>query len=142
MTRNFTGWHFAAIIVTFFGVVIAVNVTMAVLAVRTFGGVVVENSYVASQEYNRWLADARRQEKLGWHVLISLDAHRHVIVSTDVAGASATGFARHPLGRTADIPLTFDRDLRSDRPLPPGRWAVHVFVRKDGREARFIGMVS
>lgn len=142
MTRRFTGWHFTAIIFAFFGVVIAVNMTMAVLAVRTFGGVVVDNSYVASQQYNHWLEAARRQEKLGWHVLPSLDIDRRVLVTTNVAGVGATGFARHPLGRAADIPLRFDKDLRSDRRLPPGRWAVHLFVRKDGKEARFIGIVS
>jgi nitrogen fixation protein FixH len=122
--------------------VIAVNVTMAALAVRTFGGVVVENSYVASQEYNHWLADARRQEKLGWQVVPELDSGRHVVLSANVGGLTATGFARHPLGRAADIPLRFGQGLRSDEVLPPGRWAVHVFVRKDGSEARFIGTVS
>ena len=59
MTRRFTGWHFTAIITAFFGVVIAVNLTMAVFATRTFGGVVVENSYVASQTFDR--------DRLAWH---------------------------------------------------------------------------
>ena len=45
--RPFTGRHMAAIMVAFFGVVIAVNVYMARLATSTFTGVVVENSYVA-----------------------------------------------------------------------------------------------
>jgi nitrogen fixation protein FixH len=142
MTRRFTGWHFTGIIVAFFGVVIAVNMTMAVLATRTFGGVVVENSYVASQEYNRWLAAARRQDRLGWRVTPSLDTGRHVLLSANVAGLSVSGFARHPLGRAADIPLRFDRHLRSDRPLPPGRWAVHLIVRRGAEQARFIGTVS
>ena len=57
--RRFTGYHMAAILVAFFGVIIAVNMVMATLATRTFGGVVVENSYVASQEFNGWLKDAR-----------------------------------------------------------------------------------
>ena len=46
MKGEFTGRHMAAILVTGFGVVIAVNVLMASLAVGTFGGVVVDNQYV------------------------------------------------------------------------------------------------
>ncbi len=142
MTRRFTGWHFTAIITAFFGVVVTVNMTMAVLAVRTFGGVVVENSYVASQEYNRWLVEARRQERLGWKIAPALDPSRHVTVATSVAGVAVSGFARHPLGREDDIPLRFGHDMRSDRALPPGRWAVHLLVRKGRDEARLIATLS
>jgi nitrogen fixation protein FixH len=142
MTRRFSGWHATAIIVAFFGVVVAVNVTMATLAVRTFGGTVVENSYVASQEYNRWLAAARKQDELGWSITPMLDPQRRVTVAANVRGAQITGFARHPLGRMADVPLKFGKDLRSDRPLPPGRWAVHLTVRKDADEARLIETLS
>ena len=44
MTRRFTGYHMTAILLAFFGIVVAVNLVMATLATRTFGGVVVENS--------------------------------------------------------------------------------------------------
>ena len=44
MTKAFTGRHMAAIMVAFFGVIIAVNFTMARFATATFGGRVVENS--------------------------------------------------------------------------------------------------
>ena len=142
MTKRFSGWHATAIIVGFFGVVIAVNMTMATLAVRTFGGTVVENSYVASQEYNRWLAAARKQDELGWTISPTLDEHRRVTVATSVAGVQITGFARHPLGRAADVPLKFGKGLRSDRPLPPGRWAIHLIVRKGADEARLIETLS
>src|SRR5687768_10998939 len=72
----FTGRHMAAIICTFFGVVIAVNMLMAVLATRTFGGTVVDNSYVASQKFNGWLAQARAQQSLGWQESVRLDSDR------------------------------------------------------------------
>ena len=49
MTKKFTGKHMATILVLGFGVVVAVNFTMASLATNGFSGVVVENSYVASQ---------------------------------------------------------------------------------------------
>ena len=141
MTRRFTGWHFTAIIVAFFGVVVAVNLTMAMFATRTFGGVVVENSYVASQKYNGWLDAARKQDQLGWKIEPSLDDRRHVRVSVSVDGVEVSGFARHPLGRARDVVLTFDR-FRSIQALPPGRWAVHLLVRRGNDEARLIEMLS
>ena len=57
----FTGRHMLAVVCTFFGVVIAVNVVMAIAATGTFPGLVVANSYVASQGYNELLAAARAQ---------------------------------------------------------------------------------
>lgn len=141
MAKSFTGWHATAILIAFFGVVIAVNLTMATFATRTFGGVVVENSYVASQKYNRWLAAAKRQQDLGWTVQPSLDEQRRVAVALSVKGAEVRGFARHPLGREAEIPLRFMLErgaLRSDRRLPAGRWNVHLLVSKGADEARVI----
>ena len=37
-TKPFTGYHMAAILIGFFGIVIAVNIYMAKVAVGTFGG--------------------------------------------------------------------------------------------------------
>lgn len=145
MIKRFTGWHFTAIICAFFGVVIAVNMTMAVLATRTFGGVVVENSYVASQKYNGWLAAARAQQKLGWKVAPSVDARRHVTIALSAAGVQASGVAEHPLGRADDIALSFvsdGRELRSRETLPPGRWTVRLTLRKGNEEARVLETLS
>jgi nitrogen fixation protein FixH len=141
MTRRFSGRHMTAILIVFFGVVIAVNLTMATFATRTFGGVVVENSYVASQKYNDWLAAAERQQKLAWTIEPALDGQRHVEVSLSIDGADVSGFARHPLGREADVPLTFvtvDGEARSLNALPPGRWNIHLLVRRGESEAKLI----
>lgn len=142
MIGRFSGWHMTAILLAFFGVVVTVNMTMAMFATRTFGGTVVENSYVASQKYNGWLEAARKQRQLGWTVEPRLDLQRHVTVSVDFVGARVSGFARHPLGREADVPLSFGRDLRSVKALPPGRWAVHLLVRRGSDEARLIQVLS
>ena len=50
MTMRFTGWHMAAILLGFFGLVVAVNLYMAHTAISTFGGTVVENSYVTVRD--------------------------------------------------------------------------------------------
>ncbi|MBY8822085.1 FixH family protein [Sphingomonas colocasiae] len=136
--RPFTGRHMAAILVAFFAVVIAVNITMARLAIGSFGGTVVDNSYVASQKFNGWLKDAAAQKALGWSVAMSLDGQRHVVIDLDAPGAHATATARHPLGRAPDIAIDFvpvaPGRLRATRPLPAGRWLLHATISRDGRD--------
>ena len=144
--RPFTGRRMSVTLLAFFGVVVAVNLLMATLATRTFGGVVVENSYVASQRYNGWLAAARRQEALGWTITPALDAQRRVTVRLSVAGAAVSGVARHPLGREKEVPLHFapvgGNRFVSAVPLPAGRWEVHLLVRKNDDQARVIETLS
>lgn len=145
MTGRFTGWHMTAIIAGFFGLVIAVNLYMAHAAISTFGGTVVENSYVASQKFNGWLAAARKQEQLGWSTRLSLAGDRHVRVEATKAGAAITGLggsglASHPLGATPPIRLDFsqapDGSLTSAQVLPQGRWLIHVSLRRGDDIAR------
>lgn len=149
--RGFTGRHMLATMLGFFGVVIAVNVTMAVLATRTFGGTVVDNSYVASQRFNRWLAEGRAQERLGWEARLGLDERRHVRVALSdrigaLGGVEVDAVARHPLGRQGDVALHFRPAGRglflSDGPLPAGRWQVHLEVRRGADGLRTIETLS
>ncbi|MDX8434742.1 cytochrome oxidase [Mesorhizobium sp. M4B.F.Ca.ET.215.01.1.1] len=65
-SREFTGRHMLFTILGFFGVVIGVNVTMATLASKSWTGLVVENTYVASQQFNRKAEEGRAQAALGW----------------------------------------------------------------------------
>ena len=136
MTRRFTGWHMAMIMVAFFAVVVAVNFTMARLAIASFGGTVVDNSYVASQQYNGWLAKARRQAALGWTPDVTTDATHHVVISIKTAtglldGARISATATHPLGALPPVSLTFGQGpgpARSLQSLPAGRWLLHIDV--------------
>lgn len=63
--KQITGWHVFAIFVLGFGTIIAVNLTLAWNAVRTFPGLEVKNSYVASQSFDR---DRAAQTALDWAV--------------------------------------------------------------------------
>ncbi len=147
MTRRFTGWHMTAIMVAFFGVVIAVNFFMAREAVHTFGGAVVENSYVASQRYNGWLAEARAQEREGWRAdpIIRPDDRLALKISRGalpVDNARVTVIASHPLGSVPDRALRMQGSdaigqYLSDSPLPRGRWLLRITVDQDGRQAHF-----
>lgn len=134
MGGPFTGRHMTAILVGFFGVVIAVNLLMASFATSTFGGIVVENSYVASQEFNRWLDDARRQRALGWDAVITWrpDDRLAVQLSGVPAGAKVTALAHHPLGRLPDREIAFapngENRFLSTSELPAGRWFLRLEV--------------
>jgi nitrogen fixation protein FixH len=125
----------------FFGMIIAVNFTMAWFASSTFGGTVVDNSYVASQKYNDWLAAARAQRALGWSVDIRLDDARHVEIAAPLPTASISGIATHPLGRQPERALAFRQtgagQYRSTAPLPPGRYLLRITVSAEGKTAGF-----
>jgi nitrogen fixation protein FixH len=113
VVRPFTGRHMAAILVTFFGVVIVVNVIMARLATSTFGGVVVENSYVASQNFNRWLGEARGERALGWNGAVARSSDGALAVTLSDAQGHAGRRAsdrrgRTPLGLRDDLALTLN----------------------------------
>lgn len=142
MTRRFTGWHMATILVAFFGVVIAVNLIMARYASSTFGGIVVENSYVASQEFNGWLDAAKDQEKLGWDAVTTWrpDGRLAVAVRGPGEDVNVSAEARHPLGRLPDIRLEFTRNgngrFVSKQSVPDGRWVLRLEVRAEDRTWR------
>jgi nitrogen fixation protein FixH len=57
--RRFTGWHMVAVMALFFGTIISVNLVMAWNASRSWSGLVVENAYVASQQFNDKMAETR-----------------------------------------------------------------------------------
>ena len=88
---RFTGRHMALSMVAFFSVIIAVNLFMATLASSSWTGLVVKNSYVASQQFNVDLAKAREQAKRGWSSQIAYKGDRLTIsVSRPIWNAPAT----------------------------------------------------
>ncbi|MCB5426009.1 FixH family protein [Altererythrobacter sp. CC-YST694] len=132
---RFTGWHATAIFIAFFGTVGTVNVVMARYATSTFGGVVVENSYVASQEFNGWLDRAAKSKELGWQADAARTPQGRVAVTLAGApdDAQLDGDARHPLGRLDDVALTFTRQADgsylSRETLPEGRWTLRLAAK-------------
>lgn len=141
--REFTGRHMLIVMVAFFGVVIAVNAALAYFAAESWTGLLARNGYVASQDYNRVLADARRQAELGWRSRIEAGRDGLVLTVTGGAGEALTG-----LDVTARIerPTHADEDravtLRplgagrygADLALAPGAWTVRVAARNRAGE--------
>ena len=130
-----TGWHMLAIVCLFFGTIIAVNAVMAFAATGTFPGLVVENSYVASQHYDELLEKAREQDRAGWRHDLSLeDGIIHFNLATG-AGTPASGLvvsahAGRPSTMREDRSIKFiprgDGSYVAREPLPPGLWEIDL----------------
>ncbi|MEZ0244455.1 MAG: FixH family protein [Sphingomonas sp.] len=147
MTRQFTGRHMAAIMVAFFSVVIGVNVVMASSAIHTFGGTVVDNSYVASQKFNGLLRDADAQDRLGWRANVSTEPQNRLVVTLagpreQVTRATVAVEAEHPLGRVKSQHLRLTERspgiYAATQPLPSGRWRLRIEAQTAAGKARFI----
>ena len=98
--REFTGKHMILVVVLFFGTIITVNLIMAYFATSSWTGLVVKNSYVASQHYNEKLEAQRAQAALGWTPLLSYEGKKLVFDLKDAAGVPVVaGFAEAELRR-------------------------------------------
>lgn len=146
MTKHFTGWHMTAILIAFFGVVIAVNVLLAVEARRTFGGAISENGYVASQNYNRWIRESEAQDRLGWTAQATMQGDRLLVEIGGVDQATVSVIARHPLGLAPERSIAMRalgaREFISSEAMPVGRWKLHIDIAKGEDRARFLADVQ
>lgn len=138
--RPFTGYHMLAWIITFFAIVIGVNITMAYYANSTWSGLVVENSYVASQEFNGKLADVAAQDALGWQGKLSATSGiiAFALTARDgsvVAANSVNVTMRRPVTDTADFTLALtkaqDGTWSAPHALADGSWIAEVDVASD-----------
>jgi nitrogen fixation protein FixH len=142
--KEFTGAHMAALVIAFFGVVIAVNLVMALFATRTWSGLIVENSYVASQHFNETVAAARAQQALGWRGDLSISAGRVAFRLTSAGGdplpaRDAALTFRRPSNESQDHTVVLARDGRGSfaaaHELADGLWVVEARVQLEGAEA-------
>lgn len=125
-----------------FGVIIGVNITMAVLAVGSFPGLEVRNSYVASQSFD---ADKEAQEALGWKVDVGVEDDQLVIAITGRNGYPAEVESLDAIvGRPTHVKDDFQpeftyRDGAFTAPvdLAPGNWNIRmVATAPDGTPFR------
>lgn len=121
-TKGFvlTGRMVLAITVSLFGLIIAVNLVMAWFAVRTFPGLEVRNSYIASQGFNERL---RTQQALGWQTEAELVSGRLTVRITDAnGGAAPVATIQAILGR----PTTEREDITPELVFQDGAWVADV----------------
>ena len=132
---QFKGWHMLVCMIAFFGIIIAVNVTMAMLASGTWTGLVVKNTYVASQKFNESLEQAKRQKEAG---LSSRITYSNDQLTFEILGEDGNALlpveARVWLGRPAfeqqDCKMVAQCDSRglctTDANLAKGVWVLRI----------------
>jgi nitrogen fixation protein FixH len=117
-----------------------VNIVMVISATGTFPGLVVKNSYVASQDFNRTLAEARAQEETGWRM--ELDPGDGVIAvrlfdrdGIPLRGLDVIAAAGRPSTTGEDRSIALVQEgtgYRAAEALPPGVWEIAIEARRDG----------
>lgn len=127
--RKLTGRHVLIIALSAFAVVFAANMAMLYAATGTFPGLVVRNSYVASQGWDARTAD---QRALGWQ---SMATYRDGRVLLEMTGEDGRKLSRlnvsavlgRPATESVDRPvdLTWDGARYTTRAdLAPGAWRL------------------
>ncbi|CUH88112.1 putative integral membrane protein linked to a cation pump [Phaeobacter sp. CECT 5382] len=138
--REFTGRHALMVFGGAFTVIIGVNIALAVNAVKTFPGLEVKNSYVASQEF-----DVRRdaQQALGWSVYASATQDQVKLEISDADGNPVeVAKLTATLGRATHVKDDQKPDFQFDgaayvapAELGDGNWNIRMVARaKNGTE--------
>jgi len=139
--KEFTGKHMLATMVLFFGVIITVNLVMARFAITTWSGLVVPNTYVASQEFNARAEASRAIAAKGFQIDLSTDKDGMAIMFTDRAGQPALADSiiaqmRRPVGTHQDREMVLTREsdgvYRAAGELAEGEWIATVTATRNG----------
>ncbi|MEL6236799.1 MAG: FixH family protein [Pseudomonadota bacterium] len=130
--RPLTGRSVAIIAASAFAVILSVNLTMAWYATSGFPGLVVKNSYIASQSWDRTRA---AQEALGWAVQAEfangvLEARFTGRDGAPLAGLIVTAEIARPTADAGARTVTLARQgaaYRADlADLAEGRWVARL----------------
>ncbi|WP_370869039.1 FixH family protein [Ectorhizobium quercum] len=123
------------VIGTFFGVIITVNMFMAWQAARTWSGLVVPNTYVASQEFNSKVAAQRQMAASGIAGKLSVEggivtyAISHPETGPVDVEKVVINFLR-PVGTDQDFTVELNRTAAgiytAVHDVRPGQWIAEV----------------
>ena len=139
--REFTGRHMLIIVLLFFGTIISVNVFMATMAIQSWTGLVVKNSYVASQQFNEKLAQSRTQAELHLKVNLTYEAGSLQFMLADEQGTPIV-LEDVQITLTRPIGVQLDRTLELApvetgyaiaEELPTGVWNVVIHALMPGQ---------
>ncbi|SFB00693.1 Nitrogen fixation protein FixH [Poseidonocella pacifica] len=130
-TFELRGWHVLTLFIGAFGIIIGVNLVLAFSAVRTFPGLEVRNSYVASQSFDQRRAS---QEALGWQVRAEATAGEVVLFIQDAEGApvdvrnldASIGRATHVKEDISPVFTFSEGAFRAPLTLRPGNWNIRM----------------
>lgn len=137
---QFTGRHMLMLIVSFFGVILIMNVALAWLALSSWPGLLARNGYRASQSYNQLIADAQVQSGLHWNSEIAYADGLIDLTIQDadgilVSGLDVTATAGRPTHDREDRDYTLNEiagAYTAAASLADGVWSVSVLGARDG----------
>jgi nitrogen fixation protein FixH len=150
--RPFTGLHMLAIMLVFFGTVIAVNINMAVRANTSWTGLVAKNGYVASIDYQRDREGRKAAAALGWTVAVDETAGH--VTFTVLSGeeeapvymSAVEALAVRSVTRDDPRPMVFesigDGQYRNAEALPSGDWVLKASLRKSDTTVPWRAVIS
>lgn len=139
---EFTSKHMLGLMLAFFGVVIAVNLTLVTFARTSWTGLVVENTYVASQQFNEHAAAGRAQAALGWKgsLVIANGDIRYRLADASGAPIAMRGVTvkfRRPAYAAEDEAIALakvaDGTFAATRSVRDGIWIVETDADVDGQ---------
>ncbi|WP_411036686.1 FixH family protein [Shinella sp. BYT-45] len=137
----FTGWHMAGVMVLFFGTIITVNLIMAWNASHSWSGLVVQNTYVASQQFNGKVAEAKALAASGIEGSLAIEDGRIAYRIADAKGAplaadDVSAVFKRPVDERKDFTLVLEPAGQglfvAERAVPAGQWVVDISTRRDG----------
>ncbi len=145
MPMKIKGKHVLLMLLAFFGIVIAVNVTFVIVALDTWTGLTSQKSYQEGLTYNAAIRDAEAQRARGWQVEIAFkrDQTPPGIITMSVSArlsdnagkalmpASITLAFRHPINENYDqlvtLSETSDGNYVGQATLPAaGNWDTRL----------------
>lgn len=139
----FTGWHMLGVMVLFFGTIITVNLIMAWNASHSWSGLVVQNTYVASQQFNGKVAEAKALAASGIKGELTIESGRVAYRVVDAKGApviadEVSAVFKRPVDEREDFTLALEPAgpglFTAESDMPAGQWVVDIGTRKDGRK--------
>ncbi|AUH34818.1 FixH family protein [Paracoccus tegillarcae] len=98
MSGELRGYHVAMIFGSAVAIIIGVNLVLGTQAIRTFPGLEVKNSYVASQSFDR---DRIAQQALGWQASVRVDGDMLRLDITGQGGLVRAEITEAKLGRAS-----------------------------------------
>ena len=137
----FTGWHMMAVMVLFFGTIITVNLIMAWNASHSWSGLVVQNTYVASQQFNGKVALAKELAASGIEGNLTIEDSRIAYRIVDAKGAplladDVLAVFKSPVDERKDFTVVLvpagQGLFAAERDVPAGQWIVDIGTTRDG----------
>ena len=133
--KQINGRHVFGIFAFGFGTIIAVNMTLAFNAVRSFPGLEVKNSYVASQGFE---AQRSAQEALGWDVSAALEGDQLSLRFAQDGEPVAPQIKTAVFGRATSVAA----DQIADFTYEEGRFTANVMAGPGNWNQRIVAVAE